>query len=156
MAVISVIVPGPWWTLLSYTFERSLPAGLRVRVPLGRSFRVGLTAEKTEIYDLEKIKNISEVIDESPVLPEELWKTINWFGVTWFTGIGMAAKTLLPSRFFDAEYLEFLPEKEKKTKSADVRYVYEPHDSDRYKAYIEMLESSQSENLVLFPEVFIS
>jgi primosomal protein N' (replication factor Y) len=114
---------------------------------------VGLTAEKTEIYDLEKIKNISEVIDESPVLPEELWKTINWFGVTWFTGIGMAAKTLLPSRFFDAEYLEFLPEKEKKTKSADVRYVYEPHDSDRYKTYIEMLESSQSENLVLFPEV---
>jgi len=154
MPVVSVAVPGPWWTRLLYTSQRMLPAGVRVLVPLGRSFRIGLTAEGTESPDiLEKLKNISEVVDDVPVLPEDLWKTINWFGLTWFAGVGMAAKTLLPSRFFDKEKLDTVPQSVKKTYLSDVKYVYEPCDSDRYKSYIEMLESSHAGNLVLFPEV---
>ncbi len=154
MAITSVAVPGPWWTPLSYISESDLPAGLRVLVPLGHSARIGLTVQSTEVFDdIKKIKEISEVIDESPALPEELWKTLNWFSRTWFTGLGMAAKTLLPSKFFEGEQLGSLQMPEPSIKTSDVKYVYEPRDRVRYDAYISMFESSVSGNLVLFPEV---
>ena len=38
---VDVVVPGPWWTPLTYAAERPLSTGARVRVPLGRGTRVG-------------------------------------------------------------------------------------------------------------------
>lgn len=157
MGIVHVAVPGPWWNLLSYTYEGALAEGVRVRVPLGNSFRVGFIADidsDTEDVDANKIKGIDAVIDDVPVLPNDLWKTVRWFGDTWFVGLGMAAKTLLPSKFICGHEAE-PPASEALAEAApsSVTYVYEPRDADRYEVYADMAEKSPRPGMVLFPEV---
>lgn len=155
MAITSVAVPGPWWTLLSYASEEVLSEGLRVRVPLGNSFRVGLTAQAEAEPDvIKELRSIDSVIDSLPVLPEDLWKTLLWFGSTWFAGLGMAAKTLLPSKFLGGSEVGPMPVMiQDKHPASGVRYVYEPRDVLRYGIYADMTENSPDGSLVLFPEV---
>ena len=126
MEIISVAVPGPWWTELSYRHTSILPYGTRVRVPLGSSFRIGLTVRAVSVTKVpEELKEISEVIDKTPPLPDELWRTIGWFGKTWFIGAGMAAKTLLPARFLRGEPLEEIIYKTAR-RSSPVKYEFLP------------------------------
>ena len=141
MEIVSVAVPGPWWTDLSYTHGYPLPPGIRVRIPLGASSRVGLTAVAEEPENSvrpDDIKEIIDVIDRLPPLPDELWRTICWFAKTWFIGKGMAAKALLPVPFLAGEPLEEVCPGPR-TGSSSVRYVYEPRDSDRMAVYRDIL-----------------
>ena len=153
METLSVAVPGPWWTDLSYTHTCALPYGTRVRVPLGSSSRVGLiVGDNSGTKGPEELKGIKEVIDQTPPLPDELWRTISWFGKTWFVGTGMAAKTLLPARFLSGEPLEETVY-EPVRRSSSVKYVYEPRDSHRMDAYRDILAASERAAIVVFPEV---
>jgi len=152
MALVSVALPGPWWTLLSYLYSQELPQCLRVRVPLGRSTRVGLTAQNNSCDDIKDIKELAQVIDESQVLPDELWKTICWFGDTWLTGLGLAAKTLLPTKFFDGETLAALPNVNAEKNNYSVKYIYEPRDGKRFANYNELITDNAAGSLILFPE----
>ena len=112
MEIIAVSVPGPWWTRLSYLHDTILEPGVRVLVPLGRGVRVGIvvTADGAEAPSV-KLKPILEVLDSRPPLPADIAKTLNWFAETWFVGMGLAAKTLLPSKFLEKESLTTLTEK---------------------------------------------
>ena len=153
MVILSVAVPGPWWTDLSYKHADPLPFGTRVRVPLGNSLRVGLTvAESSSINDTEKLKEIKESIDQIPPLPEDLWRTINWFAKTWFVGTGMAAKVFLPSQFLRGDPLEEV-RCDPQGRSSSVKYVYEPRDLKRMEIYREILLTSESTSVVVFPEI---
>ena len=153
MALVSAALPGPWWTPLVYEYDRELPEGIRVKVPLGSSFRVGLTISSTPPAGVKNLKKIASVIDEKPVLPQELWRTIRWFGDTWFAGPGLAAKTLLPSKFLSGEPLAAAPEQPTVDGKFSVSYVYEANDSARSDRYASLLEQSPDGSLVLFPEV---
>ena len=153
MGILSVAVPGPWWTGLSYTHSGDLPYGIRVRVPLGSSSRVGLTVEdKSATIRPEELKGISDVIDQTPPLPDELWRTIGWFAKTWFVGTGMAAKSFLPAQFLQGGPLEETVYKPS-GRSSSVKYVYEPRDSQRMDIYRDILNSSERAAIVVFPEV---
>jgi len=153
METISVAVPGPWWTDLSYTHTSTLPYGTRVRVPLGSSSRIGLTVgDIPGTKAPEELKGISEAIDQTPPLPYELWQTIGWFGKTWFVGTGMAAKTILPARFLSGEPLEDIVYKPSE-RSSSVKYVFEPRDTQRMAVYCDILKASTGAGLVVFPEV---
>jgi len=157
MPIVSVAIAGPWWTLLSYYNETSLPKNVRVRVPLGvsgKSARVGLTCGGGESPDNIDLKSIAEVIDETPPLPAELTQTIGWFGRNWFLGYGMAMKTLLPSKFLKGEKLVSLSvDSERQQTAMRTTYIFQPSDRKRYFSYVEMLEGSGSDSLVMFPEV---
>ncbi|NLD05114.1 MAG: hypothetical protein GX672_04335 [Synergistaceae bacterium] len=153
MDILSVAVPGPWWTGLSYTHTGALPYGTRVRVPLGSSSRVGLTVEDlSTIKRPEELKEIKEAIDQTPPLPDELWRTIGWFAKTWFVGTGMAAKSFLPARFLQGEPLEDTVY-EPAGRSSSVKYVYEPRDSQRMDIYRDILTASERAAIVVFPEI---
>lgn len=156
MPVISVAVPGPWWTLLSYESETEPPKGVRVRGPLGASAkagRVGIVCGSGGVHDGIKLKRITEVIDELPPLPPEMFKTLEWFGHNWFLGHGMSMKTLLPAKFLAGEALEPHTFFTEKTEKMSVRYCYEPVDRKRLSEYAEILEADCSGTMVLFPEV---
>ena len=153
MGIISVAVPGPWWTHLSYKHEDALRLGTRVRVPLGRSLRVGLTVPAGhDDAGPELLKEINDLIDIVPPLPDDLWNTILWFSKTWFAGTGMAAKSLLPARFFNGEPLEEVSYPDHGN-SPSVRYVYEPKDDARAEIYKGLIEKSERCAIVVFPEV---
>lgn len=155
MEIVSVAVPGPWWTDLSYMYRSSLPPGTRVRVPLGTSSRVGLTVTAEDQENAghpDDLKEIIDAIDHLPPLPDELWRTVCWLAKTWFIGKGMAAKTLLPASFLAGEPLEEIYHKPRPGPSS-VKYVYEPRDSDRMEIYRDILTASEVPLLALFPEL---
>lgn len=155
MPKVSVSVPGPWWTQLLYLHDTPLPEGVRVKVPLGRGFRIGIVAAEDTPDDIDsaKLKNISEVLDARQPLPYDVAETIKWFAKTWFLGTGMAAKTLLPSKFFDGAALPVASGDISKTERAHtVRYIYEPRDSNRASSYLELISTKNEGVMVLFPE----
>lgn len=159
MRVISAAIPAPWWTPLSYLSESALDEALRIVVPLGRSSRVALTLADSggDDKDGRRLKKICSVIDEKPPLPEDLWKLIKWFGDTWFIGAGLAAKTLLPSKFFTDEKL---PEIKAADNSPQPRQfssesIYSTKLSERWDLYRAVAESERSA-LILFPEAKLS
>ena len=74
--------------------------GLRVRVPFGRSERVGLIvglSETTQI-ELSKLKPITELLDETPLLPSELWQLGLWAADYYQHPLGDALMHLLPTK----------------------------------------------------------
>ncbi len=154
MEIIAVSVPGPWWTRLSYLHDTILEPGVRVLVPLGRGVRVGIvvTADGTEAPSV-KLKPILEVLDSRPPLPADIAKTLNWFAETWFVGMGLAAKTLLPSKFLEKESLTTLTEKNVSHGGSSVSYIYETCDSRRFERYLDLARSFSGGALFLFPEV---
>ena len=148
MHIISAAVPAPWWTPLSYVSETALAEGLRIAVPLGSSGRVALTLPDScgSEESSRRLKKICSVIDETPTLPEDLWKLIRWFGDTWFIGTGLAAKTILPSKFFTDEKL---PDTKAADNSPQPRQfssesIYSTKLSERWDRYMEIAESESS------------
>jgi len=151
MPVVSVALPGPWWTALSYNCDTLLQEGVRVRVPLGKSSRVGIVVNGKSSDAPAEIKDIIEIIDKSPALAPDLWKTIKYFGENWFVGTGTAAKCLLPAAFFDGETLEPCETAVVSQKST-VKYFYEPRDEKRYEQYLSAADDF-SGTLFLLAEV---
>lgn len=66
---IKVFVPGPFFEPLTYSSDKPIEAGLRVKAPLGSREIVGISAgEASEPQDLSTIKSILEVLDDAPVI----------------------------------------------------------------------------------------
>lgn len=157
MEKVSVALPGPWWTLLSYLHDTRLLPGVRVLVPVGKGLRVGIVCQDSaDLHDLGgmELKRVNKVLDDAPVLPSDLWKTIEWMSDIWFTGLGSAAKALLPSKFFKKD--EVLPVYTQKTlsdKQDDVKYIYERNDDKRLSLYSDIACGDSFGTLFLFPDV---
>lgn len=154
MPVISVALPGPWWTALSYNCKKELQEGARVKVPLGKSSRVGLVVAQPGENIPAELKDVIEILDETAALPDELWKTIKYFGENWFVGTGAAAKCLFPAAFFEGKELSVHKTDGTKSKGS-VKYFYEPRDEKRYGQYIVSIKDC-SPTLFLFPEAALA
>ena len=154
---IDVVLPSPWWTPLTYTFERPLPEGLRVSVPLGRGVRIGFSCKSPEGSNPNlsgmRLRGISSVIDPVPCLREELWRTILWLGATLPFGVGHVLKTACPSALFKGAPVETeeIPPRLPKQKASRF-FCYSPRESDRYRRYVEELEKNEKGGLILFPD----
>lgn len=78
--------------------EACLP-GCRVLVPFGRGnkCRQGVVLSVSEYNGEEKLKKISQVIDKTPVLNDEMLKLVEWLKERTFCTYFEAAKAVLPS-----------------------------------------------------------
>ncbi|MDR1134161.1 MAG: hypothetical protein LBL05_08340, partial [Synergistaceae bacterium] len=128
---VSVALPGPWWTNLTYSLPRrfaNIPLpGARVRVPIGRGSRVGMIigAAAGEAADYGgEIREISEMIDDVPVLCEHAIPLLKWFCDAYLCGFGAAMKTLLPDGFLKGEPAEPPTPGKKRGGSPSVAFVY--------------------------------
>ncbi|WP_406706601.1 primosomal protein N' [Sodalis sp.] len=82
MPVVNVALPVP----LARTFDYLLPAnaapavGGRVRVPFGQRQAIGIVTAIREHSDvaLDKLKPISEVLDDRSLFSDSLWRILNW------------------------------------------------------------------------------
>ena len=153
--LVYVAVPGPWWTNMVYSYSETLTPGVRVSVPLGTSVRTGVVVpppEEPEKLSGLGIKPVSAVIDDKPVIPEDITKTIYWFSRVWFTGLGLSYKIFLPSAFFKDEKLGCYETPSSDTPDFGVEYVYDVNDLCRYEKYREIITSAEHSVLLLFPE----
>ena len=83
------------------TKDACLPTiGLRVHVTLGRSQRVGLIVgiSQTTDVDLSKLKPIIELLDNTPLLPKDLWQLGLWAAEYYQHPVGDALMHLLPAK----------------------------------------------------------
>ena len=93
MKIAHVFVEHPIYHL-DHTFTYAcdgfdLQRGVRVEVPFGRTHIIGFVSEVKEISEEEKksygfeIKSIDSVIDEEPLINEELFTLADWMADTY-------------------------------------------------------------------------
>ncbi len=99
---LNVAVPTPLRRVFSYRCkdQTRLPApGCRVLVPFGRRKLVGIVVGTTNQSGAEqkKTKFIQEVIDDTPLWPQELWELLNWSALYYQHPLGDVLHTALPA-----------------------------------------------------------
>jgi primosomal protein N' (replication factor Y) len=70
--------------------------GQRVRVPFGPRQRVGYLVALESETDLEKTREITELVDRKPLVPPELMKLARWIRGYYCCSLGEALQTMLP------------------------------------------------------------
>ncbi|MEK6690745.1 MAG: primosomal protein N' [Nitrospirota bacterium] len=96
--VVGIPVDNIFDYLIPEPLLERLKVGMRVLVPFGKRRLLGYVigiADKAEVTD---IKEVREVLDDEPILPENLLKLTRWMANYYFYSWGMAIKTSLPSR----------------------------------------------------------
>ena len=85
--------------------------GQRVRVPLGRSQRVGLVVERCQGSELplERLKRVGAVLDTRPALPPDLWRSLLWAAAYYLHPLGEVLEAALPQTLRRGEPLTAAP-----------------------------------------------
>src|SRR3990167_5040168 len=82
MRILQVAIPTPLRRTFDYliTSNNDYQAGQRVSIPFGRREVVGVIvgASETSEFPVEKLKSISAVIDELPLIDEKLLALYHW------------------------------------------------------------------------------
>jgi len=78
--------------------EDQIQVGFRVLAPFGRRKSRGIVVGLKEQTTFSgSMKMLESLVDDQPVLDEGLWKLLLWLSDYYFTPLGQAAKTALPS-----------------------------------------------------------
>ncbi len=84
---------------LSEELAQNLQPGQRVRVPFGRSnrqelaFCIGFPTETK----VKRVKNVTEIVDESPLLNKEMMQLAQWISQYYFCPLGMVLSAMVPA-----------------------------------------------------------
>ena len=103
---MSCIVPIHLKGRLTYRwpFDEPLPArGTRLLLPLGRRRIVGLFWDQdSEFPDRQKLRDVIEIMEKEPLLPEGLLSFIEWASSYYYYPLGPAISEALPAGFFSS------------------------------------------------------
>ncbi|MDE1884412.1 MAG: primosomal protein N' [Xanthomonadaceae bacterium] len=100
--VLRVAVPVPLPQLFDYlpppgTEITAIARGIRVRVPFGRGYRIGIViAVAAPEIPVSRLKTIAAVLDRQPLLTSELLSTLEWTARYYQHPLGEAIDTALP------------------------------------------------------------
>lgn len=131
--------------------------GSRVIVPVGRTKRVGfvLSNSSTSIWPENKVREISSVVDASPVLPDYLWRLILWVGRAFLCGQGQALMAMVPKEILSGQEIPSWKGREEGGEAnislSEVSTCYRWLDQDRADLYCSMIQSC-SRAIVAFPD----
>lgn len=101
---VDVAFPISSFKVFSYSvppaLTKSIAIGSRVNAPLGKRSAKGIVVRvRRRINFKGQIKDISGLVDDTPILNEALWELISWVSDYYLVPIGKAATAVLPSRF---------------------------------------------------------
>ena len=98
MPIVEVALPTPLRRRFDYLSDEALPAGVRVRVPFGRRELVGLVLATKAHSDLPpaRLKSIKAVLDQTPVLADDLVALLLWLAAYYHHPIGEVIEAALP------------------------------------------------------------
>ncbi|SDC90516.1 replication restart DNA helicase PriA [Desulfurella multipotens] len=94
----------------TYKSTQNIEVGSRVLVDFNNRKKVGIVLEKTtqiNIDDIKEIKEIISILDNKPVITEELIKTINFASYYYLSPRGLILRNALPSKAFSKEPINF-------------------------------------------------
>ena len=97
---VQVAVPTPLHLLFDYRWRGSLPpvAGTRVKVPFGRRsvIAVVVRGRRESLYPANKLRTVTEVLDEEALLPEDIMSVLSWASRYYHHPIGDVLCSALP------------------------------------------------------------
>ncbi len=98
--IAEVVVPGVR-TIFHYTVPPSLQAtalpGVRVQIPLGRRKTTGYLVSRIPKSNFPKLKAISDIPDEAPLLTEEMLSLTRWISDYYLAPWGTVIRCVLPA-----------------------------------------------------------
>jgi len=102
-------------------FRHTLAPGCRVVVPLGRRRVTGFVVAFCEKPDFKTIKAIEDVLDDTPLLEEDLMALSAWMAEYYLCGWGEVIRTALPPGMMKKERLLVAPGDENDAGDAETR-----------------------------------
>jgi primosomal protein N' (replication factor Y) len=118
-AILRIAVPSPLRRMFDYlppadkgSGQQLFFPGQRLRVPFGRCELIGVLVEVQTCSDIptDKLKPVIEVLDQTPLLPEHLFRLCRWAADYYQHPIGDAMLSLLPTLLRKGEAAEFRSE----------------------------------------------
>ncbi|NOY52047.1 MAG: primosomal protein N' [Deltaproteobacteria bacterium] len=98
--IAKVVVPGVrkifHYTIPSSLRKSALP-GIRVRISLGRRKTIGYLVSRIPESSVPKLKDISDVLDEAPLLTEEMLRLTRWISDYYLAPWGTVIRCVLPA-----------------------------------------------------------
>ncbi len=114
-SILRVAVPSPLFTTFDYRTPTVVDAeaGVRVRVPFGRTRVVGVVVETATRSELPKgrLKDIEEVLDSRPLWSPDEWKLLLWASRYYQHPIGEVLQTALPVLLRQGRGTDTIPER---------------------------------------------
>lgn len=94
--------------LYTYSYDKNIKNGCRVIVPFGKGNkkRMGIVVGTVEEIEFDKIKSIEKVLDEEPILNEELISIAFFMVEEYLSDLSSAMQTVLPPGNF-SEIVEY-------------------------------------------------
>ncbi|NOY63360.1 MAG: primosomal protein N', partial [Gammaproteobacteria bacterium] len=101
--ILRVAVPSPLYRIFDYLAPQqhapsTLQAGIRVRVPFGASEHIGVVVAIATTSDIEpaRLKEVSELLDDEPLLPRELLDLVRWAADYYQHPLGEVLSSIMP------------------------------------------------------------
>lgn len=109
--ILQVAIPSPLYRLFDYLAPAGLgPAerGMRVRVPFGRREVVGVVMGVSDQSDCprDKLKPVLAVLDDEPLLPNELLSICEWMSRYYHHSLGEVVSAAMPKWLRNGRLLE--------------------------------------------------
>ena len=148
--LIDIAVPEMSLSSLTYECPVKLSMGVRVIVPVQNHMHVGfITGYHESQVDFE-VKQIAGVIDDSSIIPHDIWNMAMYAGRVCFCGSGEALRVILPRAITDGAKIEPPPEIVNANKNFHERNYFNPFDCERVNFFVNELERPER-TLILFP-----
>ena len=106
MYLLEVVLPLPLFQTFYYLSSDYILEGVRVIVPFRNTKLIGIVKNCREINEKEiktfdfELKEVSEVIDSSPIIPPRIFPFIEWVADYYLSPIGQVFKIALPPGVF--------------------------------------------------------
>ena len=103
-SILKVALPTPLQQIFDYRWQKKSvgitpSVGARVKVPFGRSTRIGVIVEvcqKSEV-SAQRLKNVLEILDPGPLLDSEHLRILNWASDYYHHPLGEVIAATLPA-----------------------------------------------------------
>lgn len=99
MILIDVYIEDSWIenNILTYTYTRELPQGIRVLVPVLQRERVGFVINSYHGEVDFEVRDILAAIDDQPIISKELWDLAHWMSEQTLNPIIRCFQAILPN-----------------------------------------------------------
>ncbi len=102
---VRVAIPAPLYCVFDYSIpnelnKESMPPGIRLQVPFGKQWRVGILIEHIDKpnFEINKIKPVKQCLDSKPVFDPQMLKLLRWASQYYHHPLGEVTNAALPSQ----------------------------------------------------------
>jgi len=156
--VLGLPVEGPFDYSVSLSFYRRIKVGMRVWVQFRTKRMLGYIVSLTKQTNIENVKPIIEIIDESPLLDKNMFlltrELSHYYGCSW----GEAIETALPEGLRKGRKIPNTPENKiiPQIDNQDVLLIHDLEGKARWDIYLKSIKETLNNNksvIVLLPDI---